>query len=148
MDQGGARSCGRTDVVKITGISVFQIDLPLIKTYWLSGGRLRFDGLDSTIVRIATNSDVVGWGEGCPWGVTYLPAFAKGTRAGLEEIAPHLLGLDPRRIDVINRVMDTALPGHPYIKSALDSGFGDAVRSPVIGIEPVARVNLVGEHGP
>ncbi len=111
--------------MKIAAVTVFQVDLPLTKPYWLSGGRLRFDGLDSTIVRMETDSGIFGWGEGCPWGVTYLPAFAKGIRAGMEELAPQLLGLDPRRIDVINRVMDTALPGHPYIKSALDMACWD-----------------------
>ena len=106
--------------MKITSICVWQIDLPLYKPYWLSGGRLKFELLDSTIVRIDTDEGFSGWGEGCPWGVTYLPAFGKGIRAGLEELAPLLIGLDPRQVDAVNRVMDLALPGHPYIKSALD----------------------------
>ncbi len=106
--------------MKITGITVWQLDLPLHKPYYLSGGRLRFDGLDSTIVRIDTDAGIHGWGEGCPWGVTYLPAFGKGIRAGIEELAPHLIGKDPRQLDGINRTLDLALPGHPYVKAALD----------------------------
>ncbi len=106
--------------MKIERVSAWRLDLPLHKPYWLSGGRLRFERLDSTLVRIDTDADVSGWGEGCPWGVTYLPAFGKGIRAGLAELAPLLLGKDPRQADVINRVMDLALPGHPYVKSALD----------------------------
>jgi L-alanine-DL-glutamate epimerase-like enolase superfamily enzyme len=86
----------------------------------LSGGRLFFDKLDSTVVKLETDEGLTGWGEGCPWGATYLPGFGKGLRAGVEEIAPQLLGLDPRRLDVVNRAMDLALPGHPYVKSALD----------------------------
>jgi L-alanine-DL-glutamate epimerase-like enolase superfamily enzyme len=106
--------------MKIKSITVWQLDLPLHKPYWLSGGRLKFELLDSTIVRIDTDEGISGWGEGCPWGVTYLPAFGKGIRAGLEELAPLLIGRDPRQLDSINRVMDLALPGHPYIKAALD----------------------------
>ena len=106
--------------MKITRIEAWQLDLPLYKPYWLSGGRLRFESLDSTLVRIDTDAGVSGWGEACPWGVTYLPAFGKGIRAGLDQIAPLLLGRDPRQADALNRVMDLALPGHPYIKSALD----------------------------
>ena len=106
--------------MKITAICAWQLDLPLTKPYWLSGGRLKFECLDSTILRIDTDSGISGWGEGCPWGVTYLPAFGKGIRAGLAELAPLLIGLDPRQTDAINRVMDLALPGHPYIKAALD----------------------------
>jgi len=106
--------------MKINQVSVWQLDLPLHKPYWLSGGRLKFEQLDSTIIRIDTDEGISGWGEGCPWGVTYLPAFGKGIRAGIEELAPLLIGQDPRQCDAINRVMDLALPGHPYVKSAID----------------------------
>ena len=71
-------------------------------------------------MRIDTDAGISGWGEGCPWGVTYLPAFGRGIRAGIDELAPLLLGRDARQLDAINRVMDVALPGHPYVKSALD----------------------------
>ena len=106
--------------MKITRITVWQLDLPLHKPYYLSGGRLKFEQLDSTIIRIDTDSDISGWGEGCPWGVTYLPAFGKGIRAGIDELSPLLIGEDPRQLDAINRIMDLALPGHPYVKSAID----------------------------
>lgn len=113
--------------MKITRITVFQLSLPLHKPYWLSGGRLRFDDLDSTIVRIDTDTGIKGWGEACPWGSTYLPAFGKGIRAGIAELAPSLIGQDPRQIDNINRTMDLALPGHPYVKSAIDIACWDVL---------------------
>ena len=34
--------------MEITGITVWQKTLPLTKPYWLSGGRLKFEALDST----------------------------------------------------------------------------------------------------
>ncbi|WP_027053637.1 mandelate racemase/muconate lactonizing enzyme family protein [Mesorhizobium erdmanii] len=111
--------------MKITSITVWQVDLPLSKPYWLSGGRLRFDKLDSTFVRIDTDEGITGWGEGCPWGNTYLPAHGPGIRAGIETIAPSLLGQDPCALDAINRTMDVALPGHLYVKSALDMACWD-----------------------
>jgi L-alanine-DL-glutamate epimerase-like enolase superfamily enzyme len=114
--------------MRITRITVHQVTLPIEGGgYWLSGGRLFFDKIDSTIVAIDTDEGVRGWGEGCPWGSTYLPAFGKGVRAGIDEIAPHLLGLDPRRLDVIDRAMDLALPGHLYVKSALDMACWDVL---------------------
>ncbi|WP_282077423.1 mandelate racemase/muconate lactonizing enzyme family protein [Epibacterium ulvae] len=106
--------------MKITQISVFQLDMPLTEPYWLSGGRLKFEKLDSTFVRIDTDEGISGWGEGCPWGHTYLPAHGAGIRAGLETLAPFLIGEDPRSLQHINRVMDVQLPGHPYVKSAID----------------------------
>lgn len=111
--------------MKISRISVWRLDLPLTKPYWLSGGRLRFDGLDSTFVRIDTDEGLSGWGEGCPWGHTYLPAHGPGVRAGVETLAPALLGQDPRALQHINRVMDVQLPGHPYAKSPLDMACWD-----------------------
>ena len=106
--------------MKITRISVWALELPLARPYSLAGGRLHFDRLDSTLVRLDTDEGVSGWGEACPWGSTYLPAFARGIRAGIEELAPAILGLDPCRTEVVYQAMNKALPGHPYIKSAID----------------------------
>ncbi len=106
--------------MKITRLSVWQHDLPLAEPYWLSGGRLKFEALDSTFLRIDTDDGLSGWGEGCPWGHTYLPAHGPGLRAAIQTLAPALLGQDPRSPDHINRVMDTQLPGHPYAKSPID----------------------------
>jgi len=106
--------------MKISRISVWQMTLPLSEPYWLSGGRLKFEALDSTFLRIDTDEGISGWGEGCPWGHTYLPAHGPGVRAGIETVAPALLGRDPCALDAVNRIMDTALPGHPYVKSPLD----------------------------
>ncbi len=106
--------------MKITRISVWQLDLPLTKPYWLSGGRLKFERLDSTFLRVDTDEGLSGWGEGCPWGHSYLPAHGPGLRAGLEVLAPALIGCDPTALDAINRAMDGTLPGHPFVKSALD----------------------------
>ena len=111
--------------MRITKLTVWSVDLPLVRPYSLSGGRLHFERLDSTIVRIDTDEGLVGWGEGCPWGSTYLPAFARGIRAGVEELAPAVLGLDPRRTDVVYRAMTLALPGHPYLKSPIDMACWD-----------------------
>ena len=111
--------------MKIVEITVFQADLPLEHPYWLSGGRLRFDVLDATFVRIRTDEGLTGWGEGTPWGHTYVPAHGPGIRAGIETMAPFVLGLDPRRVLDVERAMDLALPGHLYAKSPIDMACWD-----------------------
>ena len=111
--------------MKITQISVHQINLPLKHPYWLSAGRLKFETLDATLVKIETDAGLTGWGEGTPWGHTYVPAHGPGIRAGLETIAPIVPGLDPRRILDIERAMDLALPGHLYAKSPIDMACWD-----------------------
>ena len=52
--------------------------------------------LDSTIVEIVTSDKQSGWGETCPVGPVYQPHHALGARAAIAEMAPKLIGLDPR----------------------------------------------------
>ena len=95
--------------MKIQRISVYQVDLPLHEgSYNWSGGK-SVEVFDSTIVRVETDEGVVGYGEVCPLGPVYLPAYAAGARTGIAELAPHLLGEDPTRLMQLNRRMDWAL---------------------------------------
>ncbi|RSL37889.1 hypothetical protein CEP53_015392, partial [Fusarium sp. AF-6] len=82
--------------LKIARIDVFQVDLPYSGgVYHLSGGRTYKD-FDGTIVRITTQNGIEGFGESTPFGATFIASHALGVRAGIAEIAPHLIGLDPR----------------------------------------------------
>ena len=111
--------------MKITRVSAYKVDLPLHEgSYNWSGGK-SVSVFDSTIVRVDTDAGVVGWGEVCPLGPFYLPAYGRGVRAGLEELAPHLIGEDPTQLQRINRQMDAALKGHPYVKSPVDMACWD-----------------------
>ena len=116
-------------------IDVFQVDLPYAgATYNLSGGR-SYTSFDATFVRLTTNTGLEGWGESTPFGSNYVAAHARGVRAGIEELAPHLLGTDPRRVDRCNDRMDELLAGHPAAKTAFDVAcwdiFGKSVDLPV-----------------
>ena len=111
--------------MKITKISIFHVDLPLEHPYWLSAGRLKFEVLDATFVKIETDEGLIGWGEGTPWGHTYVPAHGPGIRAGIATMMPFILGLDPRRLLDVERAMDLALPGHLYAKSPIDMACWD-----------------------
>jgi L-alanine-DL-glutamate epimerase-like enolase superfamily enzyme len=111
--------------MKITRIFAHRVELPLREgSYKWSGGK-SVSVFDSTIVGVETDSGIVGWGEVCPLGPFYLPAYAQGVRAGLREIGPHLLGLDPRELLKVNQWMDAALKGHPYVKSGIDMACWD-----------------------
>ena len=61
----------------------------------------------------------------CPLGPFYLPAYGAGARAGIGELADHILGEDPTNLSRINGIMDTALLGHPYVKTAIDMACWD-----------------------
>jgi L-alanine-DL-glutamate epimerase-like enolase superfamily enzyme len=109
----------------ITAISAYRVELPLYEgNYKWSGGN-SVAVFDSTVVAIETDAGLTGYGEICPLGPAYLPAYAAGARTGIAEIAPHLIGLDPTQLQPINRRMDQSLRGHSYVKSALDMACWD-----------------------
>jgi L-alanine-DL-glutamate epimerase-like enolase superfamily enzyme len=111
--------------VKITGIRMYQVDLPLHEgSYKWSGGN-SVSVFDSTVVAVDTDAGLTGWGEVCPLGPAYLPAYANGARTGIAELAPQLIGADPLALGVLNERMDAAMRGHPYVKSAIDMACWD-----------------------
>jgi L-alanine-DL-glutamate epimerase-like enolase superfamily enzyme len=92
----------------------------------MSGGRA-IEALPSTVVRIRTDEGIEGFGETCPLGTAYLPAFGEGARAALHELLPALVGLDPCNLALVNEAMDRALRGHAYAKSAVDVACWDVL---------------------
>ena len=68
--------------MKIRRIAAYRVELPLHEgSYKWSGGK-SVGVFDSTLVRVETDSGLVGHGEVCPLGPFYLPAYAEGVRAG------------------------------------------------------------------
>jgi cis-L-3-hydroxyproline dehydratase len=111
--------------MRIVRIRVYRVDLPLREgSYKWSGGNA-VSIFDSTVVEIDTDAGLTGYGEICPLGPAYLPAYAAGARAGIAELAPRLIGEDPLDIGCLNQTMDAAMRGHPYVKSALDMACWD-----------------------
>jgi len=128
--------------MKITSIRAYQIDLPLHEgSYKWSGGN-SVSVFDTTVVEVVTDESISGWGEICPLGPAYLPAYAKGARAGIAELAPRLIGADPLALGVLNEQMDSAMRGHPYVKSAIDMACWDILGK--ASGQPIAT--LMGGH--
>ena len=130
--------------MKISKITVWQVDLPLHEgDYKWSGGK-SVETFDSTIVGVETDEGVTGFGEVCPLGPVYLASYAKGVRVGIEELGPSLLGENPLHLEKLNRLMDQAMKGHPYVKSAIDVACWD-ILGKVSGL-PVSSL-LGGAYG-
>jgi L-alanine-DL-glutamate epimerase-like enolase superfamily enzyme len=106
--------------MRIARVTTFGYDLHYAHgEYVMSGGRT-ITSLESTIVKLETDDGLTGYGETCPLGSTYLPAHAAGARAALQELAPALIGVDPRNLNAVWEALDGALAGHDYAKSAVD----------------------------
>jgi len=130
--------------MRITRIMAYKAALPLHEgTYKWSGGKA-VTVFDSTVVQVDTDVGVTGYGEVCPLGPFYLPAYANGVRAGIAELGPHLLGQDPLELGRLNRRMDAALKGHAYVKSGIDMACWD-ILGKVTG-QPVCTL-LGGRYG-
>ncbi len=122
-------------LTRIDRVDVFGFDLTYVHgSYVMSGGRV-VERLPSTIVRVTTADGIEGYGEACPLGATYLPAFGEGARAALRELAPAVIGADAANLAQVGERMDRTLRGHGYAKSALDVAcwdvFGQAAGVPV-----------------
>ena len=124
--------------MRIVEIAAYQVDLPLAEGRYAWSGGKSVSVFDATVVSVTTDIGLVGWGEVCPLGPVYLPAYAAGVRAGIAEIAPSLIGQDPLQLGPLNRTMDRALKGHPYVKSAIDMAcwdlLGKATGQPVFAL--------------
>lgn len=130
--------------MKISKVIAYQVDLPLHEgSYHWSGGK-SVSVFDSTVVRVETDEGIAGYGESCPLGPVYLPSYAAGVRAGLAELAPHLIGADPTQLGPLNRLMDARLKGHPYVKSAIDIACWDILGK--VTEQPVCSL-LGGRYG-
>jgi len=106
--------------MKIQNIAAYTAELTYAgKAYAFAGGRSH-TAFTTTVVVLTTDTGMIGFGEVCPCGPNYMPAFAEGIPACLSILAPSVLGQDPTQTTVINELMNQALTGHAVAKAAID----------------------------
>lgn len=111
--------------VKITEIEIYAIHLPLYEPFVISYAS--YDSMPSIIVKMTTDTGVVGYGEGVAddhvtgesWESTF--AVLKNT------LAPKLIGENPKNMEGIHEIMGAAIYGVPTAKAALDIACYDLV---------------------
>lgn len=111
--------------MKIKEIEIYAINLPLHEPFIISYAR--YDTMPSIIVKLTTDTDIVGYGEsvadehvtGESWESTY--AVLKNT------LAPKLIGMNPAHMEKIHDCMDAEIYGVPAAKAAIDIACYDAV---------------------
>ncbi|MBV9738898.1 MAG: mandelate racemase/muconate lactonizing enzyme family protein [Hyphomicrobiales bacterium] len=113
--------------MKITAIKAYRVELPVREGRYAWSNDNSVSVFDSTVIEVETDADITGYGECCPLGSAYLPAYAQGVRAGLREIGDKLIGLDPRRLSLLDRRLDAALRGHAYVKAPIDIACWDVL---------------------
>ena len=82
--------------MKITGVETFCLHCKM--PYALTYARGEYDEREALLVKVHTdNPDIFGWGEAAMWGGPWATSVACIER----EIAPLIIGLDPRRPEYI-----------------------------------------------
>lgn len=124
--------------MRISAIELYEYELTYAHgEYVMSKGRAA-KSQASTLVRILSDDGLEGWGESATLGGTYLPTFTGSTRASLRELAPHLIGVDPRNTSLVGQVMNNVLMGQANAKSAIDIAcwdiFGKSVDLPIAAL--------------
>lgn len=111
--------------MKIKELHIYAHQLPVKNGPYRMANAL-VHALDTTLVKIVTETGTVGWGETCPVGPTYAPAHALGARAALAEMGQGLIGAALHPV-MLRRRMDGLLNGHRYAKAAVDIAAHDAL---------------------
>ncbi len=104
--------------MRIKELHIYRHDLP-VQNGPYSMAKAEVWSLETTLVRIVSDTGLTGWGETCPVGPTYAPAHADGARAALIQMAPTLVGAEITPLG-LHRTMNAALNGHSYAKAAID----------------------------
>ncbi|MFN8592637.1 MAG: dipeptide epimerase [Thermomicrobiales bacterium] len=111
----------------ITSVEIIPVRLPLREPFVISYAT--YPDTLSVIVRIATASGALGWGESTPdpniTGETWM-GVAEAMR---RDLAPALIGQDARGRSAILRELDTRLEGAPTAKAGIDIALHDLAAS-------------------
>lgn len=109
--------------MKISNIEAIPISVPLVKPFKAAYG-VR-ETADFVIVKVITDDGRVGLGEAAT-----IPIYDEGSQASVvfsikHYLNPLLKGEDPRNIGKIHFMMDRAIKGERYAKSAIDFALYD-----------------------
>ena len=111
--------------MKITRIRLHRVRLPYKRLSSIRVEREVLEEVETNVVAVETDAGITGHGEACAIGAVYLPTYPDAVRGGIAELAPALLGEDPRALGRINWLMDEAVRGQPQAKSPIDMACWD-----------------------
>ena len=103
--------------MKISQIRVFKTDLPYVGGIYGWGAGNAISAAKATVIVIECG--VSGCGEFTPYGENYMVAHSEVVAATNKFLVLHLIGQDPRQIEMIGAKMDRAVQGHGYAKSPM-----------------------------
>lgn len=122
--------------MKIVAIEVFATELPLVRPFIVAYDA--FHKLPSIIVKMTTDTGLVGYGEGMPDPHVTGETFSSTYEMLVKDIAPLVLGANPFDIEKVHRIMGQAVYCAPSAKAAIDIAcydlMGKAAGQPVYNL--------------
>lgn len=103
--------------MKITGIDVKTVRVPLIEPFHISLGTITH--AVSAVIKIETDEGIYGYGEGAP-GVLITGENLAGTVDSIQYFEKLLIGTDPIDIEKVHGILDKAAAHAPCGKTAID----------------------------
>ena len=111
--------------MRITNIEIFQISIPFIRPYKLSKVYGTLTHANAVIVKVQTDTGIVGWGEADPNAPFTEDTLDSVVTAIRDRMARHLIGKDPTRIAQIEAKLDREVEGGLMAKGAVDMALYD-----------------------
>lgn len=113
--------------MKITGMEVLQISVPLVHKYTLSRVIGSKEKTECILLKMSTDEGIVGLGEADPHVPFTEESVESITSCILKYLAPILIGKDPADIPWMNSLMDNAVKLNLMAKGAIDMACYDIV---------------------
>ncbi len=112
--------------MKISNLSLYKVSLDQWSGESRYGPQQKLDSpLEANIVRLETETGLVGWGESCVAPPFYLPTLAPAAREAIKYIAPLVVGANATNPRVVLNDIDTAMRGQGPAKAAIDMALWD-----------------------
>ncbi len=109
--------------MKITGIDWYAVRLPLLKPFIISYGT--YSHVESIVVRLTTDTGLIGWGEATPDPYVTGESWASTTAMLRHDLLPLLRDQDPLAREAIHARLDGLVTGAPTAKAAIDLALWD-----------------------
>jgi len=111
--------------MKIKNIELYQIAIPFMLPYKLSKVYGTLTHADAVIIKVTTDTGIVGWGEADP-----MAPFTKDTPESViatvrDQVARQLIGQDPTQIAQLEAKMDQTVDGNLMARGAVNMALFD-----------------------
>ncbi|HET7602883.1 MAG TPA: o-succinylbenzoate synthase [Gemmatimonadales bacterium] len=115
--------------MKIEGIELYQLRLPLAEPFIISGGAMH--ERESLVVRLVDPDGAEGWGECPPFG---LPFYSEETLASARDLLervliPRLSGREFETPQAVDAELSRGVRGNPFARAGLETAAWDLVAS-------------------